>query len=95
MDPLAGPTSASGRDRRRDRRGHVARFAVVFRPAAVAGLATEGETVVDPDGTGLLSSPLGSTLTLRTLTFDGGGLLSSPLGSNYRPGRPRRQRPAV
>jgi hypothetical protein len=53
---------------------------VLFRPAAVAGTAIEGELALDVDGTGLLSSPL-STFTSRTLTLSGSGLLSSPYGS--------------
>jgi hypothetical protein len=54
-------------------------LALVFQPSHVASLSTEGSLVLDVDGTGLLSSPLGTTLSLRTLTLDGSGLLSSPL----------------
>jgi hypothetical protein len=55
-------------------------MALLFQASHVTSLSTAGTVELDVDGTGLLSSPLGTTLSLRTLTLDGSGLLSSPLG---------------
>ena len=54
--------------------------ALLFVPEHLAGLATEGSLELDPDGTGLLASPLGFTFSATIFDLDGTGLLASPLG---------------